>query len=158
MDQYSDAVDSARREVDSCESQVTSYRNKVSEYNSLIIDAKYKIRDVDYKIDQTDAELRGLSERRGAVADVQEKMRRVVNQLGVLCGVGNVAELQTRRLVLLEPVMKVMEDMTTALGRISGDELLNTQGIRSLMERMRRNQAQLRRLVDASPSAHRDYY
>ncbi|XP_029694882.1 uncharacterized protein [Takifugu rubripes] len=158
MDQASDAVDTARREVDSCESQVTKYRNKVSEFQSLISKAEGEIQDVDHKIHQTDANLRDLSRRREVVADVQSKMRRVVNQLGVLSGVGNVAELQTRHLVLLEPVMKVMEEMTTALGRITGEELLNTEGIKSLLGRMKRNQEQLKCLVDAKQGEDDEYY
>ncbi|XP_029694881.1 uncharacterized protein isoform X3 [Takifugu rubripes] len=158
MDQASDAVNTARREVDSCESQVTKYCNKVSEFQSLISKAEREIRHVDHKIHQTDANLRDLSGRREVVADVQSKMRRVVNQLGVLSGVGNVAELQTRHLVLLGPVMKVMEEMTTALGRITGEELLNTEGIRSLLGRMKRNQEQLKCLVDAKQGADDEYY
>ncbi|TWW79817.1 hypothetical protein D4764_10G0008470 [Takifugu flavidus] len=153
-----DTVDTARSEVDSCESQVTKYRNKVSEFQSLISKAEREIQDVDHKIHQTDANLRDLSGRREVVADVQSKMRRVVNQLGVLSGVGNVAELQTRHLVLLEPVMKVMEEMTTALGRITGEELLNTEGIKSLLGRMKRNQEQLKCLVDAKQGADDEYY
>lgn len=50
-------------------------------------------------------------------------MRRVVNQLGLLCEVGTVAELQTRRLVPLEPVIKVVEEMAPALAHITGEEL-----------------------------------
>ncbi|TWW79816.1 hypothetical protein D4764_10G0008460 [Takifugu flavidus] len=158
LDQASGAVDTARSEVDSYESLVTEFCNKVSEFQSLISKAEGEIQDVDHKIHQTDANLRDLSGRREVVADVQSKMRRVVNQLGVLSGVGNVAELQTRHLVLLEPVMKVMEEMTTALGRITGEELLNTEGIKSLLGRMKRNQEQLKCLVDAKQGADDEYY
>ena len=85
------------------------------------------------KIHETKAKLRGVSVKREVVADVQTKMRRAVHQVGLLCGVGSVAELLTRRLILLEPVMKVMEEMTTALGQITGDDLLHTEGIKNLM-------------------------
>ncbi|TWW54479.1 hypothetical protein D4764_0277550 [Takifugu flavidus] len=130
MDQASGAVDTARSELN---------------VKSKMLTTKF-------------INLRDLSGRREVVADVQNKMRRVVNQLGVLSGVGNVAELQTRHLVLLEPVMKVMEEMTTALGRITGEELLNTEGIKSLLGRMKRNQEQLKCLVDAKQGADDEYY
>ena len=100
------------------------------------------------KIHETKAKLRGVSVKREVVADVQAKMRGAVHQLGLLCGVGSVAELQTRRLILLEPVMKVMEEMTTALGQITGDDLLHTEGIKSLMWDMKKNQDKLKQLAD----------
>ncbi|KAG7243820.1 hypothetical protein INR49_007231, partial [Caranx melampygus] len=98
MDQASAAVGKARRESD--------------------------ITAADIKIHATEARLRYMSVRREAVADIQDKLRRAVTQLGLLSGVGSVAELQTRRLILLEPVMKVLEEMTTVLGQIGGNELL----------------------------------
>lgn len=148
MSQASDAVDTARGEVDSCESKVSSYRKKVSKYQSKIRDTRRNMESADQKLQQREAELRALSGRREALADFQAKMRSVLHHLGVLSGVGSAAELHTRRQVLLEPVMKVMAEMTAALGRITGDELLNTKGIKSLMGRMKRNQHQLRQLAD----------
>lgn len=158
MDQASIGIKAAREEVDKWEFQVRLYRNKVSQCQSQIFEVKRQIGDADDNIYRAEAELRALSGRREAVADVQAKMRSVVHHLGVLSGVGSVAELHTRRQVLLEPVVKVMEEMTTALGRITGDQLLNTRGIRALMERMKTNQRQLQQLANASQRANVDYY
>uniref|UniRef100_A0A3B4T4Q1 Myosin tail domain-containing protein n=1 Tax=Seriola dumerili TaxID=41447 RepID=A0A3B4T4Q1_SERDU len=115
MNEASNAVRTAKREVESCESQVKSYSNKVSKYESEISQAKRDIQEADNKIHETDAKLLDMSVQRRVVADVQHKMRRAVHQLGKLCGVGSVAELQTRHQILLAPVIKVMEEMTTAL-------------------------------------------
>ena len=108
------------------------------------------IQEADNKIHEAKAKLQGVSVKRKVVADIQAKMMGAVCQLGTLCGVGNAAELQTRRLILLEPVMKVMEEMTTALGQITGDDLLHTEGIKSLMWDMRKNQNELKQLADTN--------
>lgn len=158
MDQASDSVNTARKEVDSCESQIRTYQNKVSEFESFISKTEREVQDVDCKLQQTNANLQHLSKRREDLAVVQNKMRRAVTQLGVVAGVGNVADLQTRHLVLLEPVVKVMEEMTTALDRMTGKELLTTQGIRSLVWCMKRNQNKLKHLAVANQRAGSDDY
>ncbi|KAG7243815.1 hypothetical protein INR49_007416 [Caranx melampygus] len=114
MNRYSDAADTARREVAYSESQVNSYSNQVQHYNSLIGQAQRDITAADNKIRETEAKLRDMSVKRGVVADIQDKMRRAVTHLGLLSGVGSVAELQTRRLILLEPVMKLLEQVCRA--------------------------------------------
>lgn len=151
-------MDIARRQVNNCESQISVYRSKVSDFQNLISSAQYQVQTADRKLQQTQADLCALSGRRSLVADVQNKMRRVVIQLGLLCGVGTVAELQTRRLVLLEPLMKVMEEMTPAVARITGEQLLSTEGIKSLMGHMKMNQEKLKQLADANQGTDEGYY
>ncbi|XP_022612848.1 uncharacterized protein LOC111230401 [Seriola dumerili] len=157
MNEASNAVRTAKREVESCESQVKSYSNKVSKYESEISQAKRDIQEADNKIHETDAKLLDMSVQRRVVADVQHKMRRAVHQLGKLCGVGSVAELQTRHQILLAPVIKVMEEMTTALSQITGDELLHTQGIKRMITDMKRNHNKLKELTGTSETFN-DYY
>ncbi|XP_056255195.1 uncharacterized protein LOC130183630 [Seriola aureovittata] len=157
MDQASDAVDKANQEVQSCESQLNSYSYKVNQYNSLIYQVELDIREADNKIHETDAKLRDMSVKRGVVADIQDKMRRAVNQLGLVCGVGSAAELQTRHLILLEPVMKLLEEMTTVLGQGTGNELLHTEGIQSLMWEMKKNHKKLKERASANNSIEDAY-
>ncbi|XP_018517714.1 uncharacterized protein LOC108873868 [Lates calcarifer] len=157
MSQASDAVDRAKKEVENCESQVNSYSNKVSEYRSSIHQAERDIQETDRKIDEAKAKLQALTVKREVVADVQAKVRRAVRQLGLLCGVGSAAELQTRHQILLEPVVKVMEEMTAALGHITGEDLLHTEGIKKLMLDLKTNQNKLKQLPDTKKSSD-DYY
>ncbi|KAG7243793.1 hypothetical protein INR49_008260 [Caranx melampygus] len=152
MNEASDAVDAAREEVKNCKSQVKTYAKKVQRYNDKIDQAECDITEADNKIHETEAKLRDMSEKRRVVAYIQDKMREVVTQLGLLSGVGSVVELQTRRLILLEPVMKLLEEMNTILGQISGSELLYREGILSLMEDMRRNHRKLKELADTKRS------
>ncbi|KAG7243818.1 hypothetical protein INR49_007229 [Caranx melampygus] len=157
MDQASDAADAARREVANCESQVKTYSDKVQQYNAKIDQAQRDITAADKKICETEAKLRDMSVKREVVADIQVKMRRAVTQLGLLSGVGRVAKLQTKRLIMLEPVMKVLEELTTVLGQIGGNELLNTEGIQSLMGDMKVNHRKLKELAHSNRSADDNY-
>ncbi|GLD65577.1 uncharacterized protein AKAME5_001703400 [Lates japonicus] len=69
-----------------------------------------------------------MSEASDAVDRAKKEVENCESQLGLLCGVGSAAELQTRHQILLEPVVKVMEEITTALGHITGEDLLHTEG------------------------------
>nr|XP_043892878.1 uncharacterized protein LOC122776415 [Solea senegalensis] len=154
-----DAVDRATEEVDRCKSQVDDYSDKVTEYSSRIDQAECDIDKADRQISETEDKLRSVSVKREFVADVQEKIRHAVHQLGQLCVVGSVAEVQTKCTIVLEPVIQVFEEMTTALSRITGDELLHTEGIHSLMCDMKINQRKLKQLVDSKRSlGYDDYY
>ena len=133
MREASEAADCASKKIPNCEQQVISYSDKVSECSNLIRKAERDIKETDNKIHEAKAKLQGVSVKRKVVADIQAKMMGAVCQLGTLCGVGNAAELQTRRLILLMTVMKVMGDMTSALGQITGDDLLHSEGITTLM-------------------------
>ncbi|RVE65137.1 hypothetical protein OJAV_G00133420 [Oryzias javanicus] len=155
LDSASDRVDRAYSEVRSCESQITFYSNQVSRCDGLVSQAQNDIQAANRRIQETQLKLQTLSETRATVADFQSKARRAVHQLGLLCGVGSVAELQTRRLILLEPVMNVMEEMMGALGRITGDDLLYSEGIQGIMWGMKRNQIMLSERI--SQCTDKDY-
>ncbi|RVE64484.1 hypothetical protein OJAV_G00126260 [Oryzias javanicus] len=143
LNSASDRVDRARSEIQRCESQITSYSNQVSRYEGFVSQAQNDIQVANWKIHEIRLKLQTLSVTRTTVADFQSKTRRAVHQLGLLCGVGSVAELQTRRLILLEPVMNMMEEMMEALGRITGDDLLYSEGIKGVMWGMKKNQRML---------------
>ncbi|XP_036070672.1 uncharacterized protein LOC112142066 [Oryzias melastigma] len=158
LDSASDRVDRARSEIRRCESQITSYSNQVSRYEGFVSQAQNDIQVANRRIHETQLKLQTLSVTRASVADFQSKSRRAVHQLGLLCGVGSVAELQTRRLILLEPVMNVMEEMMEALGRITGDDLLYSAGIKGIMWEIRKNQRMLSdRITQCTDNSHKDY-
>lgn len=140
---YSDAAYDARREVEKYESRVSSYSHTVSQSESKIRQTEHDIQQAKLKIYQMAAKLKDLSSRREVVADIQAQTRGAVRRLGELSDVGSVAELKTRYLIRLEAVMKVMEEMTSTLGRITGNELLLTEGITSLLGEIRKNQVDL---------------
>ncbi|XP_024121107.1 uncharacterized protein LOC112142085 [Oryzias melastigma] len=159
MNSASDRVDRARSEIERCESQITSYSNQVSRYEGFVSQAQNDIQVANRRIHETQLKLQTLSVTRASVADFQSKSRRAVHQLGLLCGVGSVAELQTRRLILLEPVMNVMEEMMEALGRITGNDLLYSENMQSIMWDMRNNQRMLKnKIALCIDNSDEDYY
>ncbi|XP_028828964.1 uncharacterized protein LOC114786195 [Denticeps clupeoides] len=152
MDRASDAVEEAAKEVHKCHCQVSLYTNNVSEYESLIHEARLDILRAETRILELKVKLDSVSLKRGMVADIQAKVRKADHQVGVLCGVGSCVELQTRHLILLEPVMKVMEEMISALGRITGEDLLNGEGLTGLMSHMKMNHEKFKQLAAANPN------
>lgn len=133
LNSASEQVDRARREVENCEVQVRHFSAKETQYYRLILKAEADVQEADRRIGNMVVKLKALTVKRETVADFQDKTRRAVHDLGKVCGVGSVAERQTRHLVLLDPIMKVMEEMMAALGQMTGDELLRTEEIQSLM-------------------------
>ncbi|XP_008309784.1 uncharacterized protein LOC103379862 isoform X2 [Cynoglossus semilaevis] len=156
QEQMSEAVNKAKEEVKRCKSQIERYTEKVAEYKSKIHKAECDIHSANVKIHDSEATLRDVSVKRRIIADVQEKLRCAIVQLEQLGAVGSVAELQTRYLIMVEPLMKVMEEMTTVLGQISGGDLLHREGILYLMNNIKRNH---RKLLEhqIKPDAHADW-
>lgn len=144
INRASAAADKARTEVWNCESRVNYYSQQVSQSESMIRQTEHDIQQAASKINQLVARLQELSVKRQVVADIQAKTRATVRQLGTLNDVGSVAEVRTRHLIQLETMVKVMEEMTSALGRITGNQLLLTEGITSLIGEMKKNQMELK--------------
>ncbi|XP_023806805.1 uncharacterized protein LOC101163858 isoform X2 [Oryzias latipes] len=159
VDSASKRVDIARSEIERCESQITSYSNQVSRYEGLTSQAQTDIQEANRRIRETRLKLQSVSVTRSTVADFQSKTRRAVHQLGLLCGVGSVAELQTRRLILLEPVLNVMEEMIVALGLVNRDDLLHSKNMERIMWDMRNNQMRLKdKIALCGNHSNEDYY
>lgn len=156
LDSASWQVDRAKTEVERCESQLRFYSEQVSHYETLISQATMAIQNANSRIQEIGAKLKDLSIKRKTVADFQSKTRKAVQHLGLLCGVGSVAELQTRYLILLEALMKVMEEMTSALMQM-GDDLLQAEGMKNIMLEMNTNQRKLQATLQKDDS-HDKYY
>lgn len=154
----SEFAEKAYAEVMNSESEVRSFTKKVSDYQSTILQAEREIQQADSKIHKMKGQLKNLSFRREVVADIQAKTRRVVHQLGSLSVVGNAAEVQTRFLIQLEPMMKVMEEMTSALGRITDGKMQHTVGMKRLMWEMKTNQKKLQEKAMTEDNTYNMYY
>ncbi|XP_036066930.1 uncharacterized protein LOC118598376 [Oryzias melastigma] len=138
-----DLVEKCRKEVCECDSQVKTYTQKVSDYEGLISKAKKETEDINSRICKIEAELKDLSVKRETVANLQSQTGGVVHHLGLLSGEGNAAELQTRKQILVEAVMRVMNELTPALTQIIEDGLLPTQGLKRIMEQTKTNNRKL---------------
>ncbi|KAL7826683.1 hypothetical protein AOLI_G00318920 [Acnodon oligacanthus] len=123
MYQASDAIRVAKTEVIAFENEVEKYKSTVSDYEAKIFQTESDIKQKHDKEEQIHEEIRKVKHQREAVAEFQMKMRRAVCILSGLSGKTTVAEIQTRRFILQEPVKKVMEDLMKAAEEITGKQL-----------------------------------
>ncbi|KAK3508199.1 hypothetical protein QTP70_017247 [Hemibagrus guttatus] len=143
LDQANRAVEVAQDEVRNSENEMRKYELKVSDYSSKISQTEHDISQKDDELNQTRKGIQIVKEQIEVVAKFQEKVRSAVNLLGVLSGRVSVTEHQTRRLILQEPVMKVLEDVMKAIEQITGNELLYSNDLPKLISQMTEKNQQL---------------
>ncbi|KAK2864895.1 hypothetical protein Q7C36_004049 [Tachysurus vachellii] len=143
LDQANKAVQVAQEEVRKSENEVRNYELKVSHYVSKISQTECDISQKDDQLKQIREGIQKVKEQKQSVAEFQGKVRGAVNLLGVLSGRVSVAEHQTRRFILQEPVMKVMEDVMKAIEQITGNELLYGNDLPRLIDQMKENNQRL---------------
>ncbi|MCJ8749400.1 hypothetical protein PDJAM_G00176000 [Pangasius djambal] len=157
LDQAARAVRVAEEEVRKSDTEVKKYESKVSEYESKISQTRCDIRQKDDKLKHTREEIQRVKKQIESVADFQQKVRRAVQLLGVLSGRASVAKHQTRRFILQEPVMKVMEDVMKATEQITGNELLYDIDMPRLIDRMKENSQRLAAICASENSSTNNY-
>ncbi|KAK2864893.1 hypothetical protein Q7C36_004047 [Tachysurus vachellii] len=143
LDQANKAVQVAQEEVRKSENEVRKYELKVSHYVSKISQTERDISEKNVQLNQIHEGIQKVKKQKQSVAEFQEKVRGAVNLLGVLSGRVSVAEHQTRRFILQEPVMKVMEDVMKAIEQITGNELLSGNDLPRLINQMKENNQRL---------------
>ncbi|KAK3524993.1 hypothetical protein QTP86_012199 [Hemibagrus guttatus] len=143
LDQANRAVQVAQDEARNSENEMRKYELKVSFYRSKISQTEHDISQKDDELNQTRKGIQIVKEQIEVVAKFQEKVRSAVNLLGVLSGRVSVTEHQTRRLILQEPVMKVLEDVMKAIEQITGNELLYSNDLPKLISQMTEKNQQL---------------
>ncbi|XP_060720775.1 uncharacterized protein LOC132842123 [Tachysurus vachellii] len=143
LDQANKAVQVAQEEVSKSENEVRKYELKVSQYVSKISQTERDISQKDDQLKQIREGIQKVKKQKQSVAEFQEKVRGAVNLLGILSGGVRMAEHQTRRFILQEPVMKVMEDVMKAIEQITGNELLYRNDLPRLINQMKENNQRL---------------
>ncbi|KAI5087518.1 hypothetical protein C0J45_22917, partial [Silurus meridionalis] len=139
LNQATRAVNAAKEEVKKSEREVEKYNHKVSDYEYKIFQTNRDISQKHEKLKQKREEIQKVKKQIKSVAEFQNKVRSAVHLLSVLSGKASVAEHQTRRFILQEPVMKVMEDVMKAANEFTGNELLYNEDIPRLIDQMKEN-------------------
>ncbi|KAL7883414.1 hypothetical protein SRHO_G00010720 [Serrasalmus rhombeus] len=124
--QATEAIEVAEKEVRASKKEKKKYKRKVSDYKSEISKTERNIKQKHKKAGRIHEEIGKVNQQRDAIAEFQEKVRSAVRVLSQMSGTSRVAEIQTRRFVLQEPVMKVMEDLMKAADRITENWLCLT--------------------------------
>ncbi|KAL6460731.1 hypothetical protein MHYP_G00306970 [Metynnis hypsauchen] len=158
IDQALRAVRAAEEQVRNFETQVKMFKSKVAEYELKISQTELNIKQKQDKVDKIREEIQKVKHQREAVAEFQKKVRGAVQILNILSGTSTVAEIQTRRFILLEPIMKVMEDLMKAAGEITGNYLLSTEEMPKLLETMRKNSSKLAAICASSSKSEIESY
>ncbi|KAF4080824.1 hypothetical protein AMELA_G00175710 [Ameiurus melas] len=143
MAQSDHSIRKAKEEVRKSHAEMKIYQCKVSEYESKISQTRCDISEKDDKLKQTHEEIQKVKKQIESVAEFQEKVRSAVHLLCVLSGRVSVAEHQTRRFILQEPVMKLMEDVMKATEKITGNELLYNNNMPKLLDQLKENSQRL---------------
>ncbi|XP_026998319.2 uncharacterized protein LOC113640147 [Tachysurus fulvidraco] len=143
LDQANKAVQVAQEEVRKSENEVRNYELKVSHYVSRISQTERDISQKNVQLNQIREGIEKVKKQSQSVAEFQGKVREAVHLLGVLRGRVSVAEHQTRRFILQEPVMKVMEDVMKAIEQITGNELIYNNDLPSLINQMKEKNQRL---------------
>ncbi|XP_024141132.1 uncharacterized protein LOC112154438 [Oryzias melastigma] len=145
----------AQEEVQKCDSQIKVYTAKVSHYNGLIFKAEQETKKVNSRICATKAELEGLLVKRKTVENLQSQTRKVVHHLGLLSGRVSVVETQTRTQILVQTIMRVMDELTPVLTQIIEDDMLPTGKLERMIEEMKTNNRKLKASLSEESN---DYY
>ncbi|XP_060721329.1 uncharacterized protein LOC132842598 [Tachysurus vachellii] len=157
LDQANEAVQVAQEEVRKSENEVRNYELKVSHCMSKISQTERDISQKDDQLKQIREGIQKVKKQSQSVAEFQGKVRGAVHLLGVLSGGVSVADGLTRRSILQEPVMKVMEDVMKAIEQIRGNELLYGNDLPRLINQMKENNQRLAAICASENSSISQY-
>ncbi|KAF5890073.1 cancer-associated 1 protein-like isoform X2 [Clarias magur] len=139
----SHAIREAEEEVRRYDAEVRNYERRVEEYQSWISQTYHDINQKNQVLDQMHKAIQEVKKQIEAVAEFQRKVRSAVELLGALSGKANVVERQTRRFILPEPVMRVLEDVMNTVEQITGNKILCNNDLPRLIHEMKENHQHL---------------
>ncbi|KAG7455926.1 hypothetical protein MATL_G00246280 [Megalops atlanticus] len=116
------AAERAENELRNWQGQVNSYDAKLREKQWQKQQRKSDIEYCEQTLRQLEWSLQEVNQQRTNIARVQEKLRSAVNILGTLAGRASVAETQTRRIVLLAPVVNILGEIIKLTLEIAGNK------------------------------------
>lgn len=159
IEDASRAIRDAEDDLEENEARVGKYRRKVSDYQSEISNIESEIKETDELLDKIQSEIEEVKQHLDYTADIQEMVRKAVNLLSIVSGRVTVLERQTRRFILWEPVIKVMEEVMKAVANVAENRLLYNHGVAGLMNTLRANVGELLTLCSSpTHSEYEDYY
>ncbi|XP_068070199.1 uncharacterized protein si:dkey-85k15.6 isoform X1 [Danio rerio] len=127
------AMMDAKDDLEENESRVGKYKRKVSDYQSKISNIESEIEETDELLDKIQSEIEEVKQHLDYTADIQEMVRKAVNLLSIVSGRVTALQRQTRRFILWEPVIKVMEEVMKAVANVAENRLLYNHGVGGLM-------------------------
>lgn len=157
-DDASRAIRDAEDELEKNESQVNENSNKVSNYHSRISTIQNEIKETDKVLNKIPKDIEKVKQNQVVTAEFQEIVRKAMRLLSDLSGRVTVLESQTRRFILWEPVVKVMEDVMKAVVNVAENRLLCSQGVPAFIKALRKNVGELLALCNSAQNSEHDSY
>ncbi|XP_048865294.1 LOW QUALITY PROTEIN: uncharacterized protein LOC125739334 [Brienomyrus brachyistius] len=111
LDNATDAKNQAESEVHNWEGQVASSSRGVSDCQTQINQKTQEISQANTSLEVLRRTIEDVTQQRLDIADVQEKFRNAVRVLTNLAGIATVGEVQTRKFILFEPLMTVLQEI-----------------------------------------------
>ncbi|XP_060742474.1 uncharacterized protein LOC132856763 [Tachysurus vachellii] len=156
LKEASEAIKIAEEELQKFKNQVDTYTSKVHDHKYQIVQTDLNIDEMDQKLTEIRNDIYMVKKQRRSLAELQLKMRRAVHVLSVFSGQVNVLELHTRRFILHESVLQVMEEVMKSAGEIAGNELLCNTEVSRLIRKMKQTDRHLRAICASQNNATDD--
>ncbi|RXM94091.1 hypothetical protein EOD39_18379 [Acipenser ruthenus] len=127
--------------------EASNYSSKVTKYKDLVINMEKEISNTNSVLEEIDSKLQQLSQKRIAIADVQEKLRAATNFLSTLAGRVKVSEVQTRTVLFFDPLITILENISQHIVQLSGNvkyQLLFQQDIKPMINKLEESNLKLK--------------
>ncbi|XP_023697211.2 uncharacterized protein [Paramormyrops kingsleyae] len=111
LNNANDAKNQAQNEVYNWERQVASSSQGVSDCQTKVNQKTQEISEVNTCLESLQRTIEDITQQRFVIADIQEKFRNAVRVLTDIAGIAKVGEAQTRKFILFEPLMTVLEEI-----------------------------------------------
>ncbi|XP_043916188.1 uncharacterized protein LOC122792479 [Protopterus annectens] len=141
----------AEQRVNEIRGNIDHYRNEAHRFSSEINRVHYEIRSVLERSAEIESTLVRLNELKINMADIQKKMRLCAEFVGILSGRVTVVEVQTRKIIVLEPLLCNMEQIINHLFQIPSKEdnaYLNENEIKKVIENLKVSNKKIKQLTE----------
>ncbi|XP_039609857.1 uncharacterized protein si:dkey-85k15.6 [Polypterus senegalus] len=146
----------AQENVDSWKSAAAKHKANISDYKMKINLQKKDIDLISERLQEIACELKSLSQDRLEMGEVQKKLKDATSYLSTLAGKIQAAEMQTRIVILFDPLINILHDITQYLCNQKNLELFQSH-VEPMIKELKEENARLKAICD-SVSESIDFY
>jgi DNA repair exonuclease SbcCD ATPase subunit len=146
-----DCAEAAKGVLNDAEVNANQYAERVSKFEVQINQKMEEIRVTNARSEKLDSNINEVSRMCSVISDVQMNFRNATHLLGQLDGTAHVLEVQTRCVVVLEPLALNLADIAQKISQISQNEkyrLLQANEVAPLISYLNENLPQLKAICD----------
>uniref|UniRef100_H2ZVE5 Uncharacterized protein n=1 Tax=Latimeria chalumnae TaxID=7897 RepID=H2ZVE5_LATCH len=139
LDEAQKTAREADQNVNDWRSRVSHYSNEATNFSNQVQNTKEKIDSNSKQLQEVEKELSHLSTLRMKIAEVQEKLQHCTTFLSSLAGKVQAADIQTKYLIMLDPIIRVFEDIAKHVFQLSNNhhyQLLFETELKCMIDRL----------------------